>query len=104
MGLKYFSSEARQYYSGRIGSPSSPETRPVRTLGRAEPFFDEPVCVLTGPVTFSWPPTSPMRSTIVAEETGGRPNDFGNLMPFTMPNSGLTAYRGNCSFPRYRGT
>jgi hypothetical protein len=29
---------------------------------------------------------------LVGEETGGRPNDFGNPMPFTMPNSGLTAY------------
>ena len=54
--------------------------------------------MLTGPITFSAAAEfadavkTYQLATIVGEETGGRPNDFGNQMPVGIPNSGLTAY------------
>jgi C-terminal processing protease CtpA/Prc len=96
MGLHYLSSDVRQYFNGAAGSLAPPADRPLRALPRAEPFFDGPVCVLTGPFTFSAAGEfadavkTYQLATIVGEETGGRPNDFGNQMPFVLPHSGLT--------------
>jgi C-terminal processing protease CtpA/Prc len=96
MGLQYLSSETRDYFTGDVGSLSPPATRPLGAHERAEPFFDGPVCVLTGPVTFSAAAEfadavkTYQLATLVGEATGGRPNDFGNSLPFVLPNSGLT--------------
>ncbi|HKE87632.1 MAG TPA: S41 family peptidase, partial [Vicinamibacterales bacterium] len=96
MGLQYLSSEPRKYFTGEVGSLAPPDVRPVRSYTRAEPFFEGPVCVLTGPYTFSAAAEfadavkTYQLATIVGEETGGRPNDFGNQLPFALPNSGLT--------------
>ena len=95
MGVQYLSSDAREYFTGAVGSLAPPDTRPVRSFERAEPFFDGPVCVLTGPFTFSAAAEfadavkTYQLATLVGEDTGGRPNDFGNQLPFVLPNSRL---------------
>jgi hypothetical protein len=52
-GLLYVVKEGRDYYRGEVGSLSALDQRPIERLPRAEPFFAGPVCVLTGPYTFS---------------------------------------------------
>jgi C-terminal processing protease CtpA/Prc len=74
---------------------SPPLTRPVRTWPRGEPFFDGPVCVLTGPHTFSAGAEFAEAvkafglATIIGEPTGGQPNGFGNNFSFPLKRSGL---------------
>jgi hypothetical protein len=88
--------EARDYYFGEIGSMSRPRENPVRTWPRAEPFFAGPVCVLTGPHTYSAAAEFAEAvktyglATLVGEATGGQPNSFGNAMAFRLPRSKLT--------------
>ena len=88
--------EARDYYFGEIGTLSRPRENPVRQRPRAEPFFDGPVCVLTGPHTYSAAAEFAEAvktyglATIVGEAPGGQPNSFGNPMPFRLPRSKLT--------------
>jgi C-terminal processing protease CtpA/Prc len=96
MGVHYLSSDVRKYFAGAPGSLAPPDLRPIRSYKRAEPFFEGPVCVLTGPFTFSAAAEladavkTYQLATIVGEETGGRANDFGNQLPFALPNSKLT--------------
>jgi hypothetical protein len=96
LGLPYLSSEMRQYYNGPAGTLSHPLERPLPQRPRAEPFFDGPVCVLTGPHTFSAAVEFAEAvktfglATIVGEDTGGQPNSFGNPFPFTLPRSKLS--------------
>ena len=96
MGLPYLDSEMRQYYRGEVGTLSDPRERPLVARPRAEPFFEGPVCVLTGPhtgsaaVDFAEAVKVFGLATIVGEETGGQPNSFGNSFPFSLPRSGLT--------------
>ena len=74
---------------------SRPQQRPILTRPRAEPFFDGPVCVLTGPHTYSAgvefadAAKAFGLATIVGEETGGQPNSFGNPFTFRLRRSGL---------------
>jgi C-terminal processing protease CtpA/Prc len=109
MGLQYLSSDGRKYFTGPVGSLAPPDERPIRAWKRAEPFFDGPVCVLTGPFTFSAAAEfadavkTYRLATIVGEETGGRPNDFGNDLPFVLPNSGLTVNIATVSAVRANG-
>lgn len=94
--LHYLSSEARQYLTGEVGTLSEPLERPLAARPRAEPFFDGPVCVLTGPHTYSAAAELAEAvkafglATIVGEETGGQPNGFGNQLPFRLPRSALS--------------
>jgi C-terminal processing protease CtpA/Prc len=96
MELHYLSSEIRQYFNGPIGTLSKPLERPLPDRPRAEPFFEGPVCVLTGPHTFSAAVDFAETvktfglATIVGEDTGGQPNSFGNPFPFTLPRSRLS--------------
>jgi hypothetical protein len=96
MGLPLLSSELRGYYLGPAGSLSAPLEREVRAHKRAEPFFAGPVCVLTGPHTYSAAVDFADAvktyglATIVGEETGGQPNQFGNDFPFLLPRSRLS--------------
>ncbi len=95
MGLHYLSSEARTYLNGKNGTLSRPKERPIKTFLPGEPFFAGPVCVLTGPHTFSAGSEFAEAvkafglATIVGEETGGQPNSFGNQMPLWLPRSRL---------------
>jgi len=96
MGLPLLIDEGRRYYLGEEGSLSPPLKRPIRTWPRGEPFFDGPVCVLTGPHTYSAATEFAEAvkafglATIVGEETGGQPNAFGNNFVFPLRRSGLT--------------
>jgi len=97
LGLQYLiSSEVRQYFTGEVGTLSRPLERPFPERPRAEPFFDGPVCVLTGPhtgsaaVDFAEAVRTFGLATIVGEETGGQPNNFGNNFPFSLPRSRLS--------------
>ena len=95
MGLPYLFADGRAYFSGKIGTLSRPAERPVKAHAAGEPFFAGPVCVLTGPHTFSAGSEFAEAvkafglATIMGEETGGQPNSFGNQMPFWLPRSGL---------------
>ena len=109
LGLQYLSSDTRKYYTGTAGSLAPPDERPLRSWTRGEPFFDGPVCVLTGPRSFSAAAEfadavkTYQLATIVGEETGGRPNDFGNNLPFLLPNSKLTVNIATVSAVRANG-
>jgi len=95
--LQYLFAEGRQYYRGEVGSLAPPLERPVQRHERAEPFFAGPVCMLTGPYTFSAAVEFAEAAktyglaTIVGEATGGQPNSFGNPMVFPLPHGGLAA-------------
>ena len=94
--LQYFFPDGRQYYRGDIRSLAPSVEEAVQKQERAEPFFAGPVCVLTGRFTFS--AAAQMAdavktyglAVIVGENTGGRPNSFGNPFPFVLPHSGLS--------------
>jgi C-terminal processing protease CtpA/Prc len=109
MGLLYLSSDTRKYITGPAGSFAPPDDRPLRSWTRGEPFFGGPVCVLTGPRSFSAAAEfadavkTYQLATIVGEETGGRPNDFGNNLPFLLPNSKLTVNIATVSAVRANG-
>jgi hypothetical protein len=96
MGLPLLIPDGRRYYLGPEGSLSQPQTFPIRTRPRGEPFFDGPVCVLTGPHTFSAASEFADAvktfglATIVGEATGGQPNSFGNGFAFPLRRSGLS--------------
>jgi C-terminal processing protease CtpA/Prc len=96
MGLPYLDDELRRYYTGRVGTLSEPIERSLDERPRAEPFFDGPVCVLTGLYTYSAGVEFAEAvktfglATIVGEETGGQPNSFGNAFPFSLPRSQLS--------------
>jgi len=75
----------------------------------AQPFFSREVCVLIGPQTFS----SAMDladaiktyrlATLVGEETGGRPNGFGEAYIFRLPRSQLAVSVSSALFVRSSG-
>ena len=94
--LQYLFPDGRRYYSGEIGSLAPPVEPPVEKHERAEPFFAGPVCLLTGPFTFSAAVEVADAvktyglAVIVGENTGGRPNVFGNPFSFVLPHSGLS--------------
>jgi C-terminal processing protease CtpA/Prc len=95
MGLPLLVSEGREYFLGDEGTLSRPKERPIRKWPRGDPFFDGPVCVLTGPhtysagVEFAEAAKAFGLATIVGEETGGQPNSFGNPFTFRLRRSGL---------------
>ena len=95
MGLPLLIADGRAYFLGAEGTMSRPQQRPILNRPRAEPFFDGPVCVLTGPHTYSAgvefadAAKAFGLATIVGEETGGQPNSFGNPFTFKLQRSGL---------------
>ena len=110
MGLPYLVAEGRAYVAGKVGSLSPPLERPVRTYPRAEPFFDGPVCVLTGPHTYSAGVAFAEAvklyglATIVGEETGGQPNSFGNNFAYALPRSRLAVQVATATSVRASGS
>src|SRR5262249_48298622 len=75
----------------------------------AEPFFTGGVCVLIGRQTFSSAVDladgikTYHLATLVGEETGGRPNGFGEAYQFLLPNSQLIASVASALFVRANG-
>jgi hypothetical protein len=82
---------------------------PIETPTRAEPFFTGAVCVLTGPLTFSSAVDladaikTYHLATLVGEETGGRPNGFGEVYWFLTARSGLLASVSSAKYVRASG-
>ena len=75
----------------------------------AQPFFAKPVCVLIGPQTFSSAVDladgikTYRLATLVGEETGGRPNGFGEAYIFRLPRSQLAVSVSSALFVRASG-
>jgi C-terminal processing protease CtpA/Prc len=95
----------RKLLSGPDGTivtlPEAPESHPARA-----PQFDGPVCVLIGPRTFSSAADladaikTYRLATLIGEETGGRPNHFGEVYPFRTARTGFLVF---VSSARYVG-
>ena len=75
----------------------------------AQPFFSRQVCVLIGPQTFSSAVDladaikTYRLATLVGEETGGRPNGFGEAYIFRLPRSQLAVSVSSALFVRSSG-
>ena len=98
-----FYKRSRQLLFGKKGKlvsiTNEPEAHKV-----SEPFFKGPVYLLTSPNTFSSANILAdvfkcyEMGTIIGEETGGLTIAFGDLIFYTLENTGL---RGNCSFKQF---
>ncbi|RME00806.1 MAG: hypothetical protein D6814_02840, partial [Calditrichaeota bacterium] len=104
----YFTSMGRKIWNTPEGEfavweakPTAPKPNPLRYRG--------PVCFLIGPGTFS----SAMLlangvadyhlATLIGEETGGRPNGFGEIYVFDLPNTRLQVSVSTKRFVRANG-
>jgi hypothetical protein len=103
-----FFSLGRQLFHGPDGKivdlPEPEEAHPV-----TEPFFTGNVCVLIGRQTFSSAVDladaikTYHLATLVGEETGGRPNGFGEAYIFRLPKSRLAVSVSSARFVRASG-
>jgi C-terminal processing protease CtpA/Prc len=65
------------------------------------------VLTLIGPLTFSAGVDAAANlklranATLVGEPTGGKPNTYGDVRSFTLPNAGLTIYYSSRHFYRF---
>ncbi len=106
--LQYMMPLAHQLLSGPDGK-IVPFEFSVETPQRAEPFFSGAVCALTGSGTFSSAVDladaikTYHLATIVGEETGGRPNSFGEVYWFRLPRSGFLVSVSSARFVRASG-
>ena len=101
--VTFFYKRSRQLLFGKknqvVTFTNEPEKHKV-----SEPFFKGPVYLLTSPNTFSSANILAdvfkcyEMGTIIGEETGGLTIAFGDLIYFTLKNTGL---RGNCSFKQF---
>jgi C-terminal processing protease CtpA/Prc len=100
--------EGRRMFRGAPGTiVSFPEN--IAVHASAQPFFHGAVCVLTGVRTFS----SAMLfadaaktyhlATVIGEETGGKPNGFGEAYPFRLLHSQLYGQVSSALFVRANG-
>ena len=106
-GWQFFST-GRQLMNGPDGKiVTFPETAEAHSP--AEPFFPRPTCVLIGPQTFSSAVDladaikTYHLATLVGEETGGRPNGFGEAYVFRLPLSQLAVSVSSALFIRASG-
>jgi C-terminal processing protease CtpA/Prc len=103
-----FFSLGRQLFHGPDGKivdlPEPEEAHPP-----AQPFFSGSVCVLIGRQTFSSAVDladaikTYHLATLVGEETGGRPNGFGEAYIFRLPKSQLAVSVSSARFVRASG-
>lgn len=103
-----FSSVGRKLMNGPDGKIVTFSESPV-AHDSAQPFYSGPVCVLIGPQTFS----SAMEfadavktyhlATLIGEETGGRPNGFGEVYVFRLPRSQLAVLVSSARYVRANG-
>ena len=103
-----FSSLGRQLMHGPDGKiVNLPEKETAHPA--AEPFFTGNVCVLIGRLTFSSAVDladaikTYKLATLVGEETGGRPNGFGEAYIFRLPKSQLAVSVSSARFVRASG-
>jgi peptidase S41-like protein len=103
-----FSSLGRRLMNGPDGKivtlPESPAAHEP-----AQPFFSGRMCVLIGPQTFSSATDfadaikTYHLGTLIGEETGGRPNGFGEAYIFRLPRSQLAVSVSSALFVRASG-
>lgn len=103
-----FSSTGRSLMRGPNGTivplPEEPSAHSSQ-----QPFFAGAVCLLIGPHTFSSAVdlADAMKTyhlaTLIGEETGGRPNGFGEIYPFRLPRSQLAVSVSSARFVRASG-
>ena len=103
-----FSSLGRQLMNGPDGKVVTlPEEAAAHEP--AQPFFSGRVCVLIGPQTFSSAADfadavkTYHLATLIGEETGGRPNGFGEAYIFRLPRSQLAVSVSSALFVRASG-
>ena len=103
-----FSSLGRQLMNGPDGKVVTlPEDAAAHEP--AQPFFSGRVCVLIGPQTFSSAADladavkTYHLATLLGEETGGRPNGFGEAYIFRLPRSQLAVSVSSALFVRANG-
>jgi C-terminal processing protease CtpA/Prc len=81
----------------------------VEQHGRRNPRFDGPVCVLIGPGSFSSTVDlvdaikTYKLATLIGEETGGRPNSFGEIYYYRTPYTGYLVTVSSAAFVRANG-
>ena len=98
----------REMFGGAPGKFVTIETKPA-AHSAAQPFFNGAVCVLIGPRSFSSAvDISDAIKTyglarLIGEETGGRPNSFGEGLFFRLPRSGLSMSVSSARFVRANG-
>jgi hypothetical protein len=98
----------RQLFGGPDGKTVVFADEP-HPIGRHTPAFDGPVCFIIGPGTFSSAvDLSDAVKTyhlgmLVGEETGGRPNSFGEIYEFRTPVTGFYASVSTALFVRANG-
>jgi Peptidase family S41 len=103
-----FNSLGRQLMKGPDGTivtfPEAPTAHAT-----AQPFFSGRMCVLIGPQTFSSATDfadaikTYHLGTLIGEETGGRPNGFGEAYIFRLPHSQLAVSVSSALFVRASG-
>jgi C-terminal processing protease CtpA/Prc len=98
----------RKLFSGPAGTIVRFEEAPESHEARA-PTFSGPVCVLIGPGTFSSAVDladgikTYSLATLIGEETGGRPNTFGEVYYFRAPATGFLVGVSSAQFVRANG-
>jgi hypothetical protein len=106
--LEKLSGMGRELFDGPAGRVVSMEEK-LTTPKRTEPFFSGWVCMLIGPRTFSSATDladavkTYHLATLVGEETGGRPNTFGEVYPFVLPRSGFVMSVSSAYYLRASG-
>lgn len=98
----------RKLYAGPPGRIVPVEEK-LKKPARAEPFFSGAVFMLIGPRTFSSATDladavkTYHLATLMGEETGGRPNTFGQVYPFMLPHCGFLVSVSSEYFIRANG-
>jgi hypothetical protein len=98
----------RRMFSGPDGTVARFDFEPEPHASR-DPRFDGPVCVLIGPGTFSSAVDladaikTYQVATLIGEETGGRPNSFGEIYYFRTPVTGFLVTVSSAAFVRANG-
>jgi hypothetical protein len=98
----------RRMFSGPAGKIVRFDFDPEQHSSR-EPTFDGPVCVLIGAGTFSSAVDladgikTYRLATLIGEETGGRPNSFGEIYYFRTPATGFLVTVSSAAFVRANG-
>lgn len=99
---------ARPLFSGPDGTIVRTQTA-VESQTPRDPRFTGPVCVLIGPLTFSSAVDladaikTYRLATLIGEETGGRPNSFGEVYWFRLRATDFLVFASSAAFVRANG-
>jgi hypothetical protein len=108
MHVVYLHPQGRELFTGPDGKMVTSAEAPVAHAPRA-PRFSGPVCVIIGPGTFSSAADladaikTYKLATLVGEETGGKPNTFGEVYWFRTQRTGFVVDVSSALFVRASG-